>query len=72
MIGRQRDGKDASLDRLVSETSDLVSRLLRENRALKARNRQLEKEVERLSQGWDNVRKLARSAPRARRARSRR
>ena len=72
MIGRQRDGKDPSLDRLVIETSDLVSRLLRENRALKARNRQLEKEVERLSQGWDNVRKLARSAPRTRRAASRR
>lgn len=72
MIGRQRDGKDSSLDRLVIETSDLVSRLLRENRALKARNRQLEKEVERLSQGWDNVRKLARSAPRTGRARSRR
>lgn len=50
---------------MVSETSQMVSQLLRENRTLKAENVRLSRELERVSRGWDEVRKLARSAPRS-------
>ena len=58
-----------SLEQLASETSVLVGRLLRENRLLRAENESLKREVERLSSGWDEVKKLARLAPRRRRVR---
>jgi regulator of replication initiation timing len=43
----------------------MVSRLLRENRTLKAENERLSRELERASRGWEEIRKLARSAPRS-------
>ena len=58
-----------SLEQLATETSVLVSRLLRENRTLRAENQRLEREVERLSAGWEEIKRLARLAPRRRRAR---
>lgn len=59
-----------SLDQLASETSELVSRLVRENRLLRAENAALKREVERLSSGWEEIKRLSRLAPRKRRARA--
>ncbi len=69
MIRRRRRLAATSLEALASETSELVGRLLRENRLLRAENDALKREVERLSSGWEEVRKLARLAPRKRRVR---
>jgi predicted RNase H-like nuclease (RuvC/YqgF family) len=69
MIRRRRRTAANSLDELASETSELVTRLLREHRVLRAENELLKREVERLSSGWDEVRRLARLAPRRRRDR---
>lgn len=55
------------LSRLISDTSDVVTRLVRENRTLKAQNERLEAELDRISKGWEDIRRLARSAPRNRR-----
>jgi hypothetical protein len=60
---RKTAGRDG-LPGLLSETQELVGRLLKENRALKSRNQRLLKELDRVSAGWDQIRKLARSAPR--------
>jgi cell division protein FtsB len=69
MIRRRRRNSTGttSLEELASETSELVGRLLREHRVLRAENASLKREVERLSSGWEEVRKLARQAPRTRR-----
>lgn len=57
------------LDALLADTQQLVGRLLRENRSLKTQNLRLGKELERVSKGWDQIKDLARQAPRkARRA----
>jgi hypothetical protein len=69
MIRRRRQPATSSLEQLARETSELVARLLREHRVLRAENEALKREVERLSSGWEEVRKLARLAPRRRRAR---
>ena len=45
----------------------MVGRLVAENRALRARNARLEKEVARLSEGWDQLKRLVKGAPRRRR-----
>jgi cell division protein FtsB len=49
---------------IVADTQQLVNKLLRENRTLKAQNQRLAKELDRVSAGWDEIKKLARSAPR--------
>jgi hypothetical protein len=69
MIRRRRRAAPSSLEQLAAETADLVGRLLRENRVLKAENEGLKREVERLSSGWEEIKRLARLAPRKRRAR---
>jgi cell division protein FtsB len=69
MIRRRARNPDGNLEQLASETSDLVGRLLREHRVLRAENEALKREVERLSSGWEELRKLARLAPRRRRPR---
>jgi hypothetical protein len=51
---------------MVADTADMVGQLVRENRALKAENLRLSRELERVTKGWDEVRKLARLAPRRR------
>ena len=50
--------------KLLADTQDMVGKLVRENRSLKARNARLMKELERVSEGWDEIKKLARQAPR--------
>jgi hypothetical protein len=68
VIRRRRRPAAGSLEELASETSELVGRLLRENKSLRAENAALKQEVERLSTGWEEIRRLARLAPRKRRA----
>jgi cell division protein FtsB len=55
------------MGRLLAETQALVSALLKENRSLKAENKRLAAEVDRLGKGWEELRRLARAAPRAKR-----
>jgi hypothetical protein len=57
---RRRDG----LAELIGETQRIVAELVRENRALKARNQRLVEELERVTAGWGEIKKLARKAPR--------
>jgi hypothetical protein len=52
------------LDVLLADTQQLVTRLLRENRALKTHNQRLVSELDRVSRGWDKIKELARLAPR--------
>lgn len=68
--GGRTAGKSAvetSTQTLLAETQTLVARLVRENRDLKVRNTKLAAELERISRGWDEIRKLAGRAPRPRR-----
>jgi hypothetical protein len=67
VIRRRRSAGRDGMDRLLSETQGLVSRLVRENRALRARNDRLDRELERVSAGWEQLRKLVKLAPRRRR-----
>ncbi|HEX6349589.1 MAG TPA: hypothetical protein VF160_09395 [Candidatus Dormibacteraeota bacterium] len=62
---RRRPSSD-SLSRLLAETQDLVAKLVRENRSLKAQNQRLAKRADRLADGWEQIKKLARTAPRGR------
>ena len=64
MIRRRRGGRNEGVHGLLAETNDLVTKLVAENRALRARNARLEKEVSRLSEGWELIKRLARLAPR--------
>jgi hypothetical protein len=52
------------IDELLADTQQLVARLLRENRGLKLRNVKLTSELERVSKGWEQIKALARQAPR--------
>ena len=67
--GGPRRGRPAAdgLNRLVSETQDMVARLLAENRLLKAQNKRLTDDLERISRGWEEVRRLASGTARGRR-----
>jgi len=60
---------NSSVERLLTETQDLVTRLLRENRALKVQNSKLSAELTRVSKGWEQIKALARQAPRKARRR---
>jgi len=53
--------------KLLADTQEMVGKLVRENRTLKSRNARLMKELDRVSEGWDELKKLARQAPRRRR-----
>jgi cell division septum initiation protein DivIVA len=66
MIRRRRKPQDG-VAKLLADTQDMVGKLLKENRALKQRNAKLAKELDRVSAGWDELKKLARAAPRRRR-----
>jgi regulator of replication initiation timing len=55
------------MSELLSETQKLVNQLVQENRGLKLRNARLNKELDRVTAGWDELKKLARQAPRRRR-----
>ena len=52
------------LDALLADTQQLVARLLEENRSLKTQNQRLGSELERVSKGWEQIKELARKAPR--------
>lgn len=65
-MARKASGR-TTVDDLLADTGRLVTRLLAENRLLKARNQKLTAELERVSKGWELIKKLARSAPRRRR-----
>jgi hypothetical protein len=52
------------LDELLADTQRLVARLLREHQLLKTQNKRLSTELERVSKGWDQIKALARQAPR--------
>jgi cell division protein FtsB len=60
---RVRAGKGGVPD-LVAGTEALVGELVKQVRALRSENARLSREVERLSDGWEKIRSLARSAPR--------
>jgi len=66
MAGRTKKAGDG-LTGLLADTRAAVTRLLRENRLLKAENKRLASEVKRLGAGWDSIRKVARDGPRRRR-----
>jgi regulator of replication initiation timing len=66
---RKQTNNSNSMDQLLADTSEAVGRLIRENRDLRLENVRLQREVARLSQGWADIKRLARSAPRARRSR---
>ena len=63
VIRRRRKAKDG-VAKLLADTQEMVGQLVRENRSLRARNARLMKELERVSAGWDEIKKLARQAPR--------
>lgn len=69
MIPRKRSRERSGVEQLMVDTSDLVARLVKENQALRTQNQRLAKELARLSKGWEELRKLARSAPKSRRSR---
>ena len=52
------------IDELLADTQRLVTRLLRENQVLKTQNKRLAGELDRVSKGWDQIKALARQAPR--------
>jgi hypothetical protein len=60
----RKSAAKSPLDALLAETQQLVTRLLRENRTLKTRNQRLGTELERVSKGWEQIKALARRAPR--------
>jgi cell division septum initiation protein DivIVA len=65
---RRQTNNSKSMDQLLADTSDAVGRLIRDNRDLRLENERLQREVARLSQGWADIKRLARSAPRVRRS----
>lgn len=71
VIRRRRQSHGGTLEKLASETSELVGKLLSQNRALRAENEALKRDVERLSAGWEDIKRLAKLAPRRKRARAR-
>jgi cell division protein FtsB len=69
VIRRRRSKAPDGLAQLVTDAQELVGKLVAENRSLRAQNKRLTREVDRLSEGWEQVKKLARQAPRSRRRR---
>jgi len=59
-----RANAKSPLDELLADTQRLVTRLLRENQVLKAQNKRLAGELDRVSKGWEQIKTLARQAPR--------
>jgi hypothetical protein len=60
----RKTNNKSPLDQLLADTQLLVARLLRENKALKGRNKRLGAELDRVSKGWEQIKALARQAPR--------
>jgi regulator of replication initiation timing len=66
---RRIEKNSSPVDRLLADTSEAVGQLIRENRGLRLENVRLQREVARLSEGWAEIKRLARTAPRSRRGR---
>ena len=64
VIRRKRKPAAEGVEKLLADTQDLIARLVKENRTLKSRNQRLSSELERVTKGWDEIKRLARSAPR--------
>lgn len=64
-MARRRSSND-TVSKLLRETQDMVGKLVQENRSLRAQNLKLSRQADQLAAGWDQIKKLARSAPRAR------
>jgi regulator of replication initiation timing len=62
----RRRSTDDTVSKLLRETQDMVGKLVQENRSLRAQNLKLARRAEQLAAAWDQVKKLTRSAPRAR------
>lgn len=60
----RRRSPDDTLSKLLRETQDMVGRLVQENRSLRAQNVKLARQADQLAAAWDQIKKLARSAPR--------
>jgi len=60
----RKSSAKSPLDALLADTQQLVARLLEENRSLKTQNQRLGSELERVSKGWEQIKELARKAPR--------
>jgi hypothetical protein len=69
MARRTRNNNKGSMDQMLADTAEAVGRLIRQNRDLRTQNGRLQREVARLSEGWAEIRRLARTAPRSRRGR---
>lgn len=69
VIRRKRRMDRDGVEQLLAETAEVVGRLIKENRALRNQNQRLARELDRVSAGWEEIKKLARSAPRSRRQR---
>lgn len=69
VIRRRPRATGGTLEELAGETAELVGKLLSQNRALRAENEALKRDVERLSSGWEDIKRIAKLAPRRRRAR---
>jgi hypothetical protein len=61
---QRKPAAKSPLDALLADTQSLVARLLRENQLLKTQNKRLSGELDRVSKGWDQIKALARQAPR--------
>ena len=64
VIRRKRKRASEGVEKLLADTQEMIARLVIENRTLKSQNHRLSSELERLNKGWDEIKKLARSAPR--------
>jgi cell division septum initiation protein DivIVA len=64
---RRRRKPTNGVAKLLADTQESIGKLLKENRALRQQNARLLKELDRVNEGWEEIKKLARSAPRARR-----
>ena len=69
VIRRKRKGPRQGVEQVLADTAEIVGKLLKENRALRTQNQRLAKELDRVSEGWEELKKLARSAPRPRKRR---
>ena len=60
----RKSAAKSTLDTVLAETQEMVGRLLRENKTLKAQNKRLGAELDRVTHGWEQIKALARQAPR--------
>jgi cell division protein FtsB len=62
----KRRSRNDSLSRVLQETQEMVGRLVQENRTLRAQNQRLARQADKMADGWEQIKKLVRSAPKGR------